>query len=272
MKNKVFRSLQLFAFDNNDYCNFTSSVAKAIAGKDILLCIWNLEGTDLLAISGQQGLTINRSADTIEISSKDTQGGWKSYLAGMKEWSIDNDGLFVPNDQSHSILSKAFESGDPVCVKVVDNKRKVGMFGGLAVVTDYPIEAPYDDSVTYSITLSGMGALIDLSVDPVSPDTMPEGTAALEMLTVVSVSGTSSGDTAIYVNPAKGESNKYLYRTGAAPLAYPSYGEVISQTEWDGMEEISGLTNGDQIMIIETDTAGRALKAGIAEITTNTGA
>ena len=120
MKNKVFKTLQLFGFDNNDYCNFTSSAAKAIAGKDILLCIWNLEGTQLLAISGQQGLTINRSADTIEISSKDTQGGWKSYLAGMKEWSIDNDGLFVPNDQSHSILSQAFNNGDPVCIKVVD--------------------------------------------------------------------------------------------------------------------------------------------------------
>ena len=99
------KQLQLFAFDGNHYCDFTSSAAKAIAGKDILLCIWNMEGTELLAISGQQGLTINRSADSIEITSKDTQGGWKSYLAGMKEWSIDNDGLFVPNDQSHSMVA-----------------------------------------------------------------------------------------------------------------------------------------------------------------------
>ena len=259
MKNKVFKTLQLFGFDNNDYCNFTSSAAKAIAGKDILLCIWNLEGTQLLAISGQQGLTINRSADTIEISSKDTQGGWKSYLAGMKEWSIDNDGLFVPNDQSHSILSQAFNSGDPVCIKVVDGKRKVGMFGGLAVVTDYPIEAPYDDAVTYSITLSGMGELVDLSVDPVEPDTMPDGTAALEQLTVVSVAGATTGGTDIYVN-----------KTGVAPLSYPAYGETISTTEWDGSEELTGLTAGNQIMIIETDSSGKALKAGVAEITTKT--
>lgn len=267
MKNKLFKALQLFAFDDNDYCNFTSSAAKAIAGKDILLCIWNLEGTQLLAISGQQGLTINRSADTIEISSKDTQGGWKAYLAGMKEWSIDNDGLFVPNDQSHSILSQAFNNSDPVCIKVVDGKRKVGMFGGLAVVTDYPIEAPYDDAVTYSITLSGMGELVDLSVDPVEPDTMPDGTAALENLTVVSVAGSSAGASSVYVNPAKEGSDRYFYKTGAAPLAYPSYGEVISQTEWNGSSEISGLTAGNQIMIIETNSDGKALKAGVATIT-----
>lgn len=270
MRRKNFEKLQLFAFDSNDYCDFTSSVAKAIAGKDILLCIWNIEGTELLAISGQQGLTINRSADQIEITSKDTQGGWKSYLAGMKEWSIDNDGLFVPSDQSHSILSQAFENSDPVCIKVVDGKRKVGMFGGLAVVTDYPIEAPHDDAVTYSITLSGMGPLVDLSTAPVEPDTMPDGSAALESLTVVSVAGASSGQTSIYVNPVLEASDKYFYRTGTAPLEYPSYGENISETSWDGTSPISGLAAGNQIMIIETDAEGKALKAGVAEIIVKT--
>ena len=267
MNNKLFRALQLFAYDDNAYCDFTSTAAQAVAGKDILLCVFDSTGANLLAIAGQQGLTINRSADTIEITSKDTQGGWKSYLAGMKEWSIDNDGLFVLNDESHKILSQAFNSGDPVCIKVVDGKRKIGMFGGLAVVTDYPIEAPHDDAVTYSITLSGMGELIDLSLDPVSLDTMPDGTAAIEPLTVVSVAGSSTGASSVYVNPAKEGSDKYFYKTGAAPLAYPSYGEVISQTEWNGSSEISGLTAGNQIMIIETDSDGKALKAGVATIT-----
>lgn len=270
MKNNLIKSLQLFGFDNNDYCDFSSTSAKAIAGKDILLCIWSIDGTKLLAISGQQGLTINRSADTIEISSKDTQGGYKSYLPGMKEWSIDNDGLYVPNDQSHSILSQAFESGDPVCIKVVDGKRKLGMFGGLACVTDYPIEAPYDDAVTYSLTLNGMGPLIDLQVDQIEPDTMPAGTAALETLTVVSVAGDSTGGTNVYVNPALTGGNKYFYKAGEAPLDYPGYKDVIESTSWNGTDEITGLTSGNQIMIIETDSSGHALKAGVATITTKT--
>ena len=49
------------------------------------------------------------------------------------------------------------------------------MYGGLAIVTDFPIEAPYDDSVTYTITLTGMGALVDLTVTPPDTDTMPKG-------------------------------------------------------------------------------------------------
>ena len=265
MKNREFKMLQLFANDNNAYCDFSSTAAKALAGKDILLAIWNATGDKLLAISGQQGLTINRSADSIEITSKDTEGGWKSKIAGMKEWSIDNDGLYVPNDESHAILSQAFENGDPVCLKVVNGKTKKGMFGGLAVITDYPLEAPHDDAVTYSLTFEGMGRLVDLLLSPVSPDTMPDGSAAIEPLTVVSVEGTSSG-TNVYVNPAKGSSNKYFYRTGSASLDYPAYGEVITQTAWDGKAVIAA-TTGNQIMIIETDSSGKALKAGVATVT-----
>ncbi len=265
MRNKEFMMLQMFANDNNAYCDFSSTAAKALAGKDILLAIWNAAGDKLLAISGQQGLTINRSADSIEITSKDTEGGWKSKIAGMKEWSIDNDGLYVPNDESHTILSQAFEDGDPVCIKVINGKTKKGMFGGLAVITDYPIEAPYDDAVTYSLTLDGMGRLVDLTLNPADQDSMPDGSAAIEPLTVVSVAGASSG-TNVYVNPVKEGSNKYFYRTGAAPLSYPAYGEVITQTTWDG-EAVIPATTGNQIMIIETDSAGKALKAGVATVT-----
>ena len=251
------------------YCNFSSAAAKAAAGKDIIVGVFTTDDV-LLALGGQRDFTLNRSAETVDTASKDTQGGWSSSVAGMKEWSIDNDGLFVPSDQSHSILSQAFENSDPVCIKVVDGKRKVGMFGGLAVVTDYPIEAPHDDAVTYSITLSGMGPLVDLSTAPVEPDTMPDGSAALESLTVVSVAGASSGQTSIYVNPILEASDKYFYRTGTAPLEYPSYGETISETSWDGTSPISGLTAGNQIMIIETDAEGKALKAGVAEIIVKT--
>ena len=63
-------NLQKFAFDSVDFCDFSAAASKALAGKDMLLCIYNDDGTSLLAISGQQGLTINRSADTIEITSK----------------------------------------------------------------------------------------------------------------------------------------------------------------------------------------------------------
>lgn len=159
----------------DSYCDFSTETAKAIAGKDILLAIFNEDGSKLLAISGQQGLTINRSKDSIEITSKDTKGGWKSKIGGMKEWSIDNDGLYTMDSESHTLLGAAFKDDLSVCVKVVDGKNKRGLFGGMAVITDYTVEAPYDDAMTYSISLEGQGELVDLIQEPEDPDTMPEG-------------------------------------------------------------------------------------------------
>ena len=160
-------------YDDGAYCDFDTA-ASVMAGKDILLGVWNADGSKLLAISGQQSLTINRSAETIEVNSKSTEGGWKDSLAGMKEWSIDNGGIWVPSEDSHKALATAFSNGDPVCVKVYNNKAQKGMFAGLAIITDYPIEAPYDDAVTYSITLQGKGKLMDLSIETIQTDTMPD--------------------------------------------------------------------------------------------------
>ena len=148
-------------FDNNVYCEFPEAVAKA--GKDILLCLFTSDGTKLLAIAGQQSLTINRSADTVETTSKDTKGGWKSQMAGMKEWSIDSDGAYVMGAESHKELQKYFESGALMCIKIVDIKESKPLFGGLAVLTEYTLEAPYDDAMTYSCSIAGNGALVDLT-------------------------------------------------------------------------------------------------------------
>lgn len=151
------------SYEDNLYCDFSGSATKAVAGKDILLAVFNMTGDKLLAVAGQQGLTINRSKDSIEVTSKDTKGGWKAKIGGMKEWSIDNDGLYIGDDESHKALTKAFNDDEFVCLKVVNQKTKESMFGGIAIVTDYPIEAPFDDAVTYSISLEGNGELVDLS-------------------------------------------------------------------------------------------------------------
>lgn len=134
---------------------------KAVAGSNVVVAIYDSTGTKTLAISGQQGLTINRSAESIEVSSKDD--GWKHKIAGLKDWSIDTDGVYVMSDESHKSLGAAFKNGEPVCVKVIDKKTSKGMFAGVAMLSDYPIEAPYDDAVTFSATFDGNGPLVELS-------------------------------------------------------------------------------------------------------------
>ena len=60
-------------------------------------------------------------------------------------------------------------------------KTKKSMFGGLAYVTDYSLEAPFDDGMTYSISLEGNGALVDFSLsDSNTANQMPKGMEAEE--------------------------------------------------------------------------------------------
>lgn len=57
MKEKIKEYIsQLFAgeYDGGAYCDFGSVAAAATAGKDWLVAIWDLTGTDILAIAGQQ--------------------------------------------------------------------------------------------------------------------------------------------------------------------------------------------------------------------------
>ena len=109
------------AYDSQVYCPFPDSIAKA--GQDIILCIYNTDGSKLLAVAGQQGLTINRSAETVDVSSKDLANGWKAQIAGAKEWSIDNDGIYIISAESHKLLGSYFKNGDLVCLKIVDKKE-----------------------------------------------------------------------------------------------------------------------------------------------------
>ncbi len=93
----------------------------------------------------------------------------------------------------------------------------------------------------------------------------------LEPLTVVSVAGGSTGDTAIYVNPAVEASHSYKYKTGAS-VDLPLFDAVLTTgwTAWDGSADITA-TTGNQIVIAEIETAtNKAKKAGRATVTSAT--
>lgn len=157
-------------YDSGVYCDFNATVAKAIAGKDILLCLFNVTsdgstkaGSSLYAISGQKDLSIKRSADTIDITTKDTEGGWKAKLAGTKEWSIDTGGVYATGATSLKELSYAFENSEFICVQIYNKKTQKPMFGGIASIASFDLEAGSEDAVSYSISLEGVGPLKDLT-------------------------------------------------------------------------------------------------------------
>lgn len=95
------------------------------------------------------------------------------------------------------------------------------------------------------------------------------GTDLIGDLTVVSVAGTLAGDTAVYVNPALGGGNTYVYKT-APSVALPTYNQSLTTgwTAWDGSADITA-TTGNQIVVAEITAGNLAVKAGKATVTSH---
>lgn len=96
-------------------------------------------------------------------------------------------------------------------------------------------------------------------------------TPTLGELTVTSAAGATVGTTAVTVSPAKTDGNSYKYKTGAT-VTMPSADQVCAQgyTAWDGTSEISGVTAGNKIVVVEVDSENKAKKAGQATIVVKT--
>lgn len=131
-------------------------------GFDILLKVKESVGTAKI-VGGQRNATLNRGKETIETTNK-TTGGWKTFLPGLKEWSVDADGVYVLDGEGYDLLEKAYNEDTPIIIELGEQGSGYIDFTGEAILTDFPIECPYDDACTYSITLQGTGAL-----SPISP-------------------------------------------------------------------------------------------------------
>lgn len=170
-------NIQMFA---EPYDGITSPKVNAISGKDILLCVWDSTGENLLALGGQQDSNVDQEAEVSEVSSKSetADGDWSVSVSGTKSWSGEVNGIYLATDSAQSVLKEAFREGTPVCLKWINKKLKKGIYAGFAYITSISFEAPVDDIVTTSFSFTGNGKLVDLASDPMSTDTMPQGVSA----------------------------------------------------------------------------------------------
>ena len=108
-------------------------------------------------IAGQRGANISRTADTIDTTSKDSEGYWRESIQGFKDWSVSTDGIYVTNDEALRYLQERFENSQNVDVILVMEDGVT--FSGEATISDFSMDVPYDDAVNYSLTLQGSGPL-----------------------------------------------------------------------------------------------------------------
>lgn len=100
--------------------------------------------------------SLDLGADDIDTTSFDS-GGWKEFLAGLKEWSGSIEGNFKPDDTNgQKAILNAWLNGTALefDFKVSDTVT----FSGSAFVKP-SIEVPVDDKASFSCDIQGTGAL-----------------------------------------------------------------------------------------------------------------
>lgn len=132
-------------------------MSKKVAGVDVLLKIKKEEGT-FVAVGGQKGASLSRSAETIDVSDK-TSGGWAESIMGLKSWSVDCEGFVVLGDEAYELLEGAFENRTPLEVEIKVGGDTGYTRTGKAVITDFPEDYAQDSAVTFSLSLQGASPL-----------------------------------------------------------------------------------------------------------------
>lgn len=130
-----------------------------VAGASVILKV--KKDNSFVAIGGQTGASINRNAETIEVTNKVSEG-YREYVAGWKDWSIDCDAFVTLGDEGQTALEEKFANGEAidVSVRIGDTSNANGItYAGKAIITSLSTDLSQDDAVTYALSLQGTGAL-----------------------------------------------------------------------------------------------------------------
>lgn len=131
-------------------------MSKKVAGVDVLLKVKKNSG--FIAVGGQKGASLSRSAETIDVSDK-TSGGWSESIMGLKSWSLECEGFVCLGDEGFELLHTAFDKREALEVEIKVGGEEGYTYKGKVVITDFPEEYAQDNAVTYSISLQGASAL-----------------------------------------------------------------------------------------------------------------
>lgn len=133
-------------------------MAKKVAGVDVLLKIKD-SNDEYIAIGGQKGASLSRSAETIDVSDK-TSDGWSESIMGMKSWSLDCEGFVVLGDTGFELLHTAFDNREKIDVEIKIGGAEGYNYTGQVVITDFPEDYAQDNAVSYSLALQGASPLV----------------------------------------------------------------------------------------------------------------
>lgn len=124
---------------------------------DIVLSVTTAVGLEAIAHSTSASLSMNMD---LRDSTTKSSAGWQENLGGLKSWEMSGDAFVEINNVAGKAdieeLFAVWNTGDAISCTF----GLAGMtYTGNALITSISIDAGVEENATYSISLTGSGAL-----------------------------------------------------------------------------------------------------------------
>jgi TP901-1 family phage major tail protein len=127
-------------------------------GKDLLIKLDLTGDGQFSTIAGLRATRISFNAETVDVTSLDSQGGWRELLggAGVRSAAVSGSGVFVDCDtdeRARQIFFDGIVAGFQVVIP------DFGVIEGPFQITAIEYGGSYNGEATYELSLASAGAL-----------------------------------------------------------------------------------------------------------------
>lgn len=127
-------------------------------GKDLLVKV-DLDGTGVFeTLAGLRATRLTFNAETVDVTSLESQGGWRELLggAGVKTASISGSGVFRDADTDARARQLFFDGEVPDFQVIVPD---FGVMTGAFMITSLEYSGSHNGEATYEIALASAGEI-----------------------------------------------------------------------------------------------------------------
>ena len=127
-------------------------------GKDLLIKVDMTGGGSFTTLAGLRATRIAFNSETVDVTSLDSQGGWRELLsgAGMRSASLSGSGVFRDADTDERARQLFFDGLTPAFQVVIPD---FGTVEGPFQVTALEYSGSYNGEATYEVSLASAGVL-----------------------------------------------------------------------------------------------------------------
>ena len=127
-------------------------------GKDLLVKLDLTGGGQFTTIAGLRATRISFNAETVEVTSLESQGGWRELLggAGVRSAAVSGSGVFV-DSATDDRARQIFFAGTVERFQVII--PDFGIVEGPFQITAIEYAGSYNGEATYELSLASAGAL-----------------------------------------------------------------------------------------------------------------